>query len=153
LKSLQVEAALSALLKSTGLRETPQRRAIARLFFAVQSPVSATEMFELARLGQPKTEFATVYRTLQTFLRQGLATGANFADGSFRYEPSQDSRGSVHLVCRCCGRTFRVDEPALAQVRESVASHHSVEFSRAHHEVWVRCKSGPCSDPSGAKVE
>jgi Fur family transcriptional regulator, ferric uptake regulator len=152
LKTPPSVAALGTLLRRRGLRETPQRRAVAALLLALEGPVSVTEMFELLRVEKPEIDFTTVYRTLKMLLREGLATGTSFSDGSFRYEARRNVADVVHLVCRCCGRKFRVHEPALAQVRERIASKYGVDFGSAHHEVWVRCQGGACSATSGPKT-
>src|SRR5260370_19172261 len=60
-------------LKRAGLKRTPQRIAIVRLFAQDTSHPTAQDLFERLRPSFPSMSFATVYNTLDTLARAGLA--------------------------------------------------------------------------------
>jgi Fur family transcriptional regulator, ferric uptake regulator len=132
------------LLRSKGLRETRQRRLIVGMFLELGEHVTVDRMLALVQRTSPHTGYVTVYRTLKTLTREGLATESRFADGIYRYEPAHSTVGPVHLVCQKCGKIVEADEPRLAELREQIASRHGMVLSSFHHEVSVQCPGETC---------
>jgi Fur family peroxide stress response transcriptional regulator len=98
-------------LKRAGLKLTPQRIAIVRLFAVDESHPTAQDLFERLQPEFPSMSFATVYNTLDTLAKTGLA-GILRLPGkrgdAARFDPNTGPHH--HAVCDGCGAV--VDLPA-----------------------------------------
>jgi Fur family peroxide stress response transcriptional regulator len=98
-------------LKRAGLKLTPQRIAIVRLFAGDESHPTAQDLFERLQPEYPSMSFATVYNTLDTLAKTGLA-GILRLPGkrgdAARFDPNTGPHH--HAVCDGCGAV--VDLPA-----------------------------------------
>jgi Fe2+ or Zn2+ uptake regulation protein len=81
-----------ATLKANGLRMTPQRVAIVRLFADDPSHPTAQELFDRLHDAFPTMSFATVYNTLDALARVGL-TGSLHLGGAIRFDPNTHKLG------------------------------------------------------------
>src|SRR5580658_3440101 len=98
-------------LKRAGLKLTPQRIAIVRLFAGDGSHPTAQDLFEKLRPSFPSMSFATVYNTLDTLARTGLAGLVRIPGkrgDAARFDPNTTAHH--HAVCDRCGAV--VDVPA-----------------------------------------
>jgi methylated-DNA-[protein]-cysteine S-methyltransferase len=97
----------AALLRSHGLRSTPQRRAILGAF-GNRSPehLSADEVHERASRSMPDLGRGTVYATLAEFTEVGLLSSFG-APEPVRYETNTERHD--HFRCRACLRVFDCD--------------------------------------------
>jgi Fur family peroxide stress response transcriptional regulator len=98
-------------LKRAGLKLTPQRIAIVRLFAEDESHPTAQDMFERLRPEFPSMSFATVYNTLDTLAKTGLAGIVRLPGrrgDAARFDPNTGPHH--HAVCDGCGAV--VDLPA-----------------------------------------
>jgi Fur family peroxide stress response transcriptional regulator len=98
-------------LKRAGLKLTPQRIAIVRLFAEDDSHPTAQDMFERLRPEFPSMSFATVYNTLDTLAKTGLAGIVRLPGrrgDAARFDPNTGPHH--HAVCDGCGAV--VDLPA-----------------------------------------
>src|SRR5579864_1038943 len=91
-------------LQHAGLKLTPQRIAIVRLFASDQSHPTAQHLFERLQPSFPSMSFATVYNTLDALARAGL-TGIVRLPGkrgdAARFDPN--TAPHHHAVCDDCG--------------------------------------------------
>jgi len=98
------------LLRSHGLRSTPQRRAILAAFEGGPTEhLSADEVHARASRDLPDLGRGTVYATLAEFTELGLL-GAFGAPEPVRYETNTESHD--HFRCRLCMRLFDLDGAA-----------------------------------------
>jgi methylated-DNA-[protein]-cysteine S-methyltransferase len=95
------------LLRSHGLRSTPQRRAILAAFSGDSNEhLSADEVHARASQAMPDLGRGTVYATLAEFTELGLLA-AHGAPDPVRYETNTESHD--HFRCRLCLRLFDWD--------------------------------------------
>src|SRR5208283_3157922 len=87
-------------LKRAGLKMTPQRLAIVKLFAGDESHPTAQELFERLHGEFPSMSFATVYNTLDALASAGLS-GTLRLGGAARFDPNVDAHH--HAVCDRCG--------------------------------------------------
>lgn len=102
-------------LKSAGLKLTPQRIAIVRLFAVDTSHPTAQDLFERLRPAFPSMSFATVYNTLDTLAHTGLATMVRLPGkrgDAARFDPN--SAPHHHAVCDRCGAVLDIAAGTLA---------------------------------------
>jgi methylated-DNA-[protein]-cysteine S-methyltransferase len=101
------------LLRSHGLRSTPQRRAILAAFEGGPTEhLSADEVHARASHALPDLGRGTVYATLAEFTELGLL-GAFGAPEPVRYETNTDSHD--HFRCRLCMRLFDLEGAAHSE--------------------------------------
>jgi len=102
-------------LKRAGLKLTPQRIAIVHQFAGDTSHPTAQDLFERLRPSFPSMSFATVYNTLDTLARAGLANIVRLPGkrgDAARFDPN--SAPHHHAVCDACGMVLDIAAGTLA---------------------------------------
>ncbi len=82
-------------------RATWQRDAILRAMEVARCHLTAEELHRRVRRTPHPIGLATVYRALETFVREGLVEPMHAGDGSVRYGLA--AKHHDHLVCLGCG--------------------------------------------------
>jgi Fe2+ or Zn2+ uptake regulation protein len=98
-------------LKRAGLKMTPQRIAIVRLFASDLSHPTAQDLYERLRESFPTMSFATVYNTLDALASAGLS-GILRLGNAMRFDPKTEAHH--HAVCDGCGAVRDIDASSLA---------------------------------------
>jgi Fe2+ or Zn2+ uptake regulation protein len=104
-------------LKRAGLKMTPQRLAIVKLFATDDSHPTAQDLFERLRGEFPTMSFATVYNTLDALAAAGLS-GTLRLGGAARFDPNTDAHH--HAVCDKCGAVRDIPAETLAPTSATV---------------------------------
>jgi Fe2+ or Zn2+ uptake regulation protein len=102
-------------LRLSGLKLTPQRIAIVRLFAEDLSHPTAQDLFERLRPSFPSMSFATVYNTLDSLAHAGLAGIVRLPGkrgDAARFDPN--STPHHHAVCDRCGAVIDIAAGSLA---------------------------------------
>ncbi|GMA40064.1 Fur family transcriptional regulator [Mobilicoccus caccae] len=120
-------------------RNTRQRRAVEATLRQTSDFVSAQELHAKMRSGGDSVGLATVYRTLGLMADTGLVDMIRAEDGEARYRLCESDEHHHHLVCRDCGRTVEVEEPAAEQWAAEMARSHG--FTNVSHtlEIFGTC--------------
>ena len=108
-------------LREAGLKRTPQRLAIVRLFAADDSHPTAQDLFERLRPTFPSMSCATVYNTLDALARAGLAGIVRLPGkrgDAARFDPNAEPHH--HAVCDHCGGVFDIAARSLAPTPAAV---------------------------------
>jgi Fe2+ or Zn2+ uptake regulation protein len=87
-------------LKGAGLKMTPQRIAIVRLFAADESHPTAQALYDRLHGDFPSMSFATVYNTLDALASAGLSGTLRLGNAA-RFDPN--TAPHHHAVCDRCG--------------------------------------------------
>ena len=131
-------AEVPALLRSHGLRWTPQRRVLVDVLAATSGHVTGAELVERCREVDPATIPSTVYRTLDVLEELGIVRHAHGVDGreEFHVMPGADHG---HLHCTGCRGTWEIgaDEAAALLATLQASRGFSVELS--HLSIAGRC--------------
>jgi Fur family peroxide stress response transcriptional regulator len=102
-------------LRRAGLKVTPQRMAIVRLFAGDTSHPTAQDLYERLRPSFPSMSFATVYNTLDALARAGLAGTVRLPGkrgDAARFDPNTTPHH--HAVCDACGAVVDIAAGTLA---------------------------------------
>lgn len=131
-------------LKQKGLRMTPQRAAIVRLFADDLTHPTAQELFERLRETFPTMSFATVYNTLDALAQAGLSGEIRIGNAA-RFDPN--TAPHHHAVCDSCGTLIDIPAPSLTPPEASVRRVRKVApgFSVARVERLYRGQCAPCA--------
>ena len=89
------------LLRSRGLRMTPQRRAIVSEVMRTQGHIAPTQIARKVQGEMPGVNASTVYRTLATLEDIGVLSHSHLETGA-EYHRTEEAE-HVHLTCGNCG--------------------------------------------------
>jgi Fur family peroxide stress response transcriptional regulator len=104
-------------LKRAGLKMTPQRIAIVRLFAGDDSHPTAQDLFERLRPDFPTMSFATVYNTLDALAAAGLSGMVRLGNAA-RFDPNTEAHH--HAVCDGCGEVRDIAATSLSPTSGAV---------------------------------
>lgn len=119
-------------------RPTRQRTAVAAVLEDTDDFRSAQELHALLRDAGEKVGLATVYRTLQSMATDGEIDVLRTDDGEAVYRRCSTGHHH-HLVCRECGRTVEVEEPAVERWADKVSAEHGFTDVRHTLEIFGTC--------------
>ena len=126
------------MLKRSGLRVTPQRRAMCRTLARDTSHPTAQTIYERLKSEFPSLSLATVYNTLQILVDAGVIHEIGAAgDGAMHYDT--DAALHVNLVCTNCGRIDDFHETTLQRVTQSVTQHSGYQVRGARVAYYGLC--------------
>jgi Fur family ferric uptake transcriptional regulator len=126
-------------LRTHGYRITPQREMIIEAIAHQGEHIDADEVFSRVRERTRTVNLATVYRTLDLLVEQGLAYRIDLGEGRVIYSNNQHGP-HVHLVCRKCGRVFDADQALLLSVYQSLQTDYQFAADLQHISILGLCK-------------
>jgi Fur family transcriptional regulator, ferric uptake regulator len=104
------------LLRSRGLRVTDQRMSIWQALTAESGThLSAEELTERVQASHPGLHAATVYRTVDLFVDEGLVARTSFGGDRAYYEPLAE-HPHHHVVCGRCGSITHLHDAVLGDL-------------------------------------
>lgn len=132
-----------ALLRSRGLRWTPQRRVLIDVLAGTSGHVTGAELVELCRAVDPATIPSTVYRTLDVLEELGVVRHAHGMDGreEFHIMPATDHG---HLYCTACRGTWEIGATEAAALLASLHVSRGFAVELSHLSIAGRCAG--CAD-------
>jgi Fe2+ or Zn2+ uptake regulation protein len=131
---------IRAELSAEGFRWTGPREEVLSVLARHSEPLSARRVRE--EVGG-RVNLASVYRTLELFLRQGVVVEVDGLPEGRRYELSDRFRAHHHhVVCRSCGDVRDVEGCLLDQALRQLGE--KLNFLILSHEVRVVGLCGRC---------
>src|SRR3972149_6069061 len=106
-------------LRELGYRIPPQRELIIEARAHSAQHATAEEIYTQVHGSSRAINVATVYRTLDLLVENGLACRAGEEDGCVVY-PTIDHGPHIHLTCRSCGRESSADPTLLSPLAEQL---------------------------------
>jgi Fur family transcriptional regulator, ferric uptake regulator len=125
------------LLKSRGLRMTPQRRAIIAEIMAADGHISPVVISRRVESRIPGVNPSTVYRTLELLEQVGVLAHTHLESGA-EYHRRSDSQ-HVHLTCSRCGSDDSLSLAEAERLRDLVGRHHSFKPDLTHFAISGLC--------------
>ena len=123
-------------MRSKRYRLTPQREKILRVLMENKDKhLSAEDVFYLLKQKSLDIGLATVYRTLELFLENGVIRSLDFGDGKKRYELEdlEQTHHHHHAICLSCGKIIEIKEDLLEKLEEQVERENN--FKIENHEL------------------
>lgn len=133
---------IEASCKRLGIPFTLQRRAVAESLLGAEDHPSADEVFARVSLKSPGMARATVFRTLETFVEQGMARRIAHPGSVARYDGKVTRHH--HLVCDSCGMIRDLEDNALDAI--SLPDVTARGFQVADFSVNLRGLCATCSE-------
>lgn len=104
-------------LKSGGYKLTNQRKAILDVLFEQQEHfLSAEEIYMETKKKYAPTNFSTIYRNLEIFVKLDLIHKMSIRDEAYSYGLICNASHHHHIICRGCGKTEVIDFCPLEEI-------------------------------------
>lgn len=99
-------AAFASFLKSKGMRDTYERRAILDTILELSRSFDFPTLAEALKTRGEQICRATIFNTLSLLIKADLLRRQRFADGAYLYETTAvlPAGNQLHLVCTSCGK-------------------------------------------------
>ncbi len=125
-------------LAGHGHRLTLQRMIVASALARARRTVSAQELYDSLRGEHPLLGRATVFRTLDFLVENGLAQRFE-AEGHVHVYTSCAANHHHHLVCRLCGTTTEIDDTAVNQLIDAVRGGYGFALDHDALDFYGTC--------------
>jgi Fur family ferric uptake transcriptional regulator len=123
---------------SAPTRSTRQRAALAALLAELTEFRSAQEIHDLLQRRGENVGLSTVYRNLQALADASQLDVLHLGSGEALFRQCS-TRHHHHLVCRSCGRTVEVDDPAIEVWARRTAQENGFVEACHHLEIVGLC--------------
>ncbi len=134
---------LERFIAEKGLRYTPQREEILKVFLSMEKHLSADELHKIVRKKKPGIGYVTVYRTMKLLLEAGLCNEVDFGDGVARFEHRYGHEHHDHLICVKCGKYEEVVKPEIEKLQDELAKERG--FMPLRHKLQIFGICANCS--------
>jgi len=125
-------------LRQKGYRLTPQREMIVNIIAHGESHMSADDIFSQVLERTGAVNIATVYRTLDMLVSEGLACRTNLGAGRTIY--ATKSHGPhMHLVCKSCQEVIDAHHAPLALLDQELVIQHNFQADLQHISIFGLC--------------
>lgn len=134
-------------------RLTPQREAVLLVLYREKEEhLTSYELFRKAKEIYPELGLATVYRTLDLFLKLGLLREVQFDRGLTKYELRDPHEGQHHhLVCKRCGRAQEVEGVFPKELLDLITEDTGFLITDYSCQFYGYCKK--CKNKESDKIE
>lgn len=128
-------------LKKQGIRLTRQRQILLELIEQSGQHLDADQLYERAKMRDPKINRVTVYRTLK-MLKQGQMVDEldlMHYEGDQHYYETRMKQAHAHVVCLRCGKVEEFYGEPLHRLRRQIEVHFGFQILVARTEVGGYC--------------
>jgi Fur family ferric uptake transcriptional regulator len=125
------------LLRSKGLRMTPQRRAIVTEVMRTNGHISPSAIAHTVQGEMPGVNASTVYRTLTLLEDVGVLSHSHLETGAEYHRA--DEAEHVHLTCGRCGKDDPLSLDEAQALHRLIRTHHGFEADLTHFAITGRC--------------
>jgi Fur family ferric uptake transcriptional regulator len=130
-------AGVVELLRSRGLRMTPQRRAIVSEVMRTQGHIAPAAIARKIQAEMPGVNASTIYRTLALLEEVGVLQHSHLETGA-EYHRSDEAH-HVHLTCHRCGRDDELSVDEAGKLQRLIRHHHGFEADLTHFAMTGLC--------------
>jgi Fur family transcriptional regulator, ferric uptake regulator len=134
---------VAEMLRSQGLRWTPQRRNLVEVLREQTGHVTAMDLIARCRELDGTTTPSTVYRALDVLEQFGLVRHAHTPDGREEYHVLPE-RDHGHVFCSDCGTTWELRPETGAAIAEALRADLGFTVDLSHVTISGRCSG--CHD-------
>lgn len=110
---------LVTTLRSSGMRLTPQRRAICRYLSQTEAHPTAAMVYNALKPEMPSLSLMTVYNTLNTLVELGAIHAIGQAgDDTMHYDAETEPH--VNVICTACRKIVDVPSERIAALKREI---------------------------------
>ena len=138
---------VSSVLKAEGLRATKQRLSI----WDELSNTNKHRDIETILLSLKKKKInvsrATLYRTIDVFVKYDLLKKITLDSGRFLYEHNRKSITPKHdhIVCEDCGEIFEFFDNDISKIEDKIANKLNLKVTKRVHQLSATCTGIKCN--------
>ena len=139
---LDTMARFGVYLERKGLKNTPERRAIAREVLAIEEHFDPELLQTRLRRRGVRVSRATIYRALEHLINGGLVrkTSLDLEHKTSFYENTLVRRHHEHMVCLGCGTVIEFTSPRIEALQDEVCRKHRFKPIRHTHQIMGHCR-------------
>jgi Fur family ferric uptake transcriptional regulator len=100
--------------------------------------MTAEEVFEVVQSRTRSLNLATVYRTLELLVEEGMVSQVDLGYGRTVYATIQHGP-HIHLVCRQCGKILEVDNCTVDPLCQEIKEKHGFSCDLQHLSISGLC--------------
>ncbi|MFC2054923.1 Fur family transcriptional regulator [Chloroflexota bacterium] len=127
-------------LRARGYRMTPQREMIIAALTGSDHHVTAEEIFKVLHERTHALNIATVYRTLDLLVEEGLVCRNNLGGDRVYYAPLRHGP-HIHLVCRHCGQVIEADYSQITSLNGQLQEQYGFAADLQHVSFFGVCET------------
>jgi len=125
-------------LRNRGYRITPQREMIIETITRNPAHFTADEIYSAVQKKTQTMNVATVYRTLDVLVEEGLVSRSDFGQGHVVYA-TEDHGPHIHLICRQCGEVMDAEASLALPLKEKLKEQYQFDLSLHHLAAFGLC--------------
>jgi Fur family ferric uptake transcriptional regulator len=125
-------------LHQRGYRVTPQRELIIETIAHSGQHMTAEEVHAVVQTRAQAINIATVYRTLDFLVKEGLSTRIDLGRGKTVYTTAAHGP-HIHLVCRQCGTVIEADHDLIAPLQQQFEQQYGFRADLHHISLVGLC--------------
>lgn len=127
------------MLRSRGMRMTPQRRAIVAEVMRADGHISPPVVARRIQDEMPGVDTSTIYRTLNMLEEVGVLQHSHMENG-LEYHRTEDA-AHVHLTCSECGEDSSLSFHELDEFRRLLREQRGFEADFSHFAITGLCRA------------
>ena len=138
---------VEAVLKSEGLRATKQRLDIWDELSSNNKHRDIETILLDLKNKKINVSRATLYRTIDVFVKHDLLKKITLETGKFLYEHNKKtiSPKHDHIVCEDCGEIFEFFDNNISSIEQKIADDLNLKVTKRVHQLSGSCKDDQCS--------
>ena len=138
---------VESVLKAEGLRATKQRLDIWDELSATNKHRDIETILSSLKKKKINVSRATLYRTIDVFVKHGLLKKLILDDGKFLYEHNKKtiSPQHDHIVCEDCGEIFEFFDNSISQIEDKIAKDLNLKVTKRVHQLSATCTGAKCN--------
>ena len=138
---------VESVLKAEGLRATKQRLDIWDELSATNKHRDIETILSSLKKKKINVSRATLYRTIDVFVKHGLLKKLILDDGKFLYEHNKKTITPQHdhIVCEDCGEIFEFFDNSISQIEDKIAKDLNLKVTKRVHQLSATCTGAKCN--------
>tara|TARA_B110000116_G_scaffold128258_1_gene111242 strand:+ start:175 stop:639 length:465 start_codon:yes stop_codon:yes gene_type:complete len=137
---------VESVLKAEGLRATKQRLDIWDELSGTNKHRDIETILESLQKKKINVSRATLYRTIDVFVKHDLLKKLTLDDGRFLYEHNKKSISPEHdhIVCQDCGEIFEFFDSSISKIEDKIAKNLNLKVTTRVHQLSAVCTGSQC---------
>ena len=138
---------VESVLKAEGLRATKQRLDIWDELSATNKHRDIETILSSLKKKKINVSRATLYRTIDVFVKHGLLKKLILDDGKFLYEHNKKTITPQHdhIVCEDCGEIFEFFDNTISKIENKIATNLNLKVTNRVHQLSATCTGANCN--------
>lgn len=143
------ESEIKQVLREHDLKVTGQRLELMKLLTSSTEHMDAEEIYLKLLQRKKSVSRATVYRSLDALVEEGLVDRLDFGDGRARYERNEGRHEHHdHLICTECGKVIEFFNLEIEAQQIAVCTEHG--FAPTDHTMHIYGICADCQKAGGS---